>query len=101
LAGLEPQTRLEQICDLEAMTRIRRERKEFLPDRAKSYVVSAPRHMGHTVKANGAAFRSKGRWYELSFTCTGTPDHMKVLSFKYKIGHPIPTAKWQEYGLWR
>ena len=55
----------------------------------------------HTVDAKGGAFRSRGKWYAFSYTCTATPDHMKVLSFKYEIGKAIPEAKWASYGLWQ
>ena len=55
---------------------------------------------GHTVHADGGAFRSKDKWYALSYTCTAAPDHLKVTSFKYKVGDEIPEAKWKEYGLW-
>lgn len=101
LQKLDPQTRLEQVCDLEAMTRIDRDSSPHHPDRAKTDVVSHPKHSGHTVKGSGGAFRSKGRWYSFSFECKGTPDHMKVLSFSYKIGELIPESKWAAYGLWR
>jgi hypothetical protein len=101
LQKLDPQTRLEQVCDLEAMSRIAKDAKLYRPDRAKTDVVSHPKHSGHTVKGSGGAFRSKGRWYSFSFECKGTPDHMKVLSFSYKIGELIPESKWAAYGLWR
>lgn len=101
LKKLDPQTRLEQVCDLEAMSRIGRDAKTYRPDRAKTDVVSHPVHSGHTVTGKGGAFRSKGRWYAFSFTCKGTPDHMTVLSFSYKIGEPIPESKWAALGLWR
>ncbi len=70
-------------------------------DPAKSDVTSHPQHRGDTVKGTGGAFRSKGQWYAFSFTCKGTPDHLKVLSFSYKIGPRIPETKWASYGLWR
>ena len=47
LNRLDPETRLEQICDLEAMSRIGK------ADRAKSDVVSHPIHSGNTLTANG------------------------------------------------
>jgi hypothetical protein len=100
LARLDPQTRLEQVCDVAAMDRIRRD-TQFSPDRAKSSITREPTTDGHTLIAKGAAFRSNGRWYELSFVCKGTPDHMAVASFAYRIGKVIPEARWQEYGLWR
>jgi hypothetical protein len=101
LKKLDPETRLEQVCDLEAMTRIAKDSSPYHPDRAKTDVVSHPKHIGDTVKGSGGAFRSKGRWYSFSFECKGTPDHMKVLSFSYKIGELIPESKWAALGLWR
>jgi hypothetical protein len=100
LSKLDPQTRLDQVCDIEAMNRIKRE-SDFRPDRAKSYASTTPKTQGDTVVAKGAAFRSNGKWYEFSFVCKGSPDHMKVLSFDYKIGKPVPESKWDDYGLWR
>jgi hypothetical protein len=101
LKRLDPQTRLEQVCDLEAMSRISRDPNPYRPDRAKTDVLSHPKHAGDTVTGSGGAFRSKGKWYAFSFTCKGTPDHMTVMSFTYKIGAPIPESKWAALGLWR
>ena len=100
LIKLDPQTRLEQVCDLEAMHKIAKDGK-FKPDRAKSYVSHAPKLSGHTLTAKGAAFRSGGLWYELAFTCKGSADHMNVEQFNYRIGRIIPQSKWDALGLWR
>ncbi|MGE3147691.1 MAG: DUF930 domain-containing protein [Pseudorhodoplanes sp.] len=100
LKRLDPETRLEQVCDLEAMKRIRSDGR-YAPDRAKSYVTSAPRRSGHTLTARGAAFRSGGRWFAFSFTCTGSPDHLRVTAFSYQVGKQIPESAWNAYGLWR
>lgn len=101
LSRLDPRTRLEQICDLEAMLRIHRDGSSAHPDRAKSDVLSPPRHTGDVLNAPGAAFRDRGRWYKLAFVCKGSPDHLKVQSFSYKVGELIPQSKWADYGLWR
>lgn len=101
LSKLDPQTRLEQVCDLYAMKQIARDSNPYHPDRAKTDVVSHPRHSGNTVTGTGGAFRSGGRWYQFSFSCTGTPDGMKVTAFSYRLGQPIPESKWANYGLWR
>ena len=99
LTRLDPQTRLEQICDREAMRRIKDEKK--LPvDRAQGAASAEPKTEGHKLTAKGAAYRSKGAWYGLTFVCEATPDHMKVLSFEYQTGDVIPKAKWEDYGLW-
>ena len=100
LGRLDPQTRLEQVCDLEAMKRLKQEKK-FPADRAQGAASAEPKTEGHTLTATGGAFRSKGAWYELSFLCQASPDHMKVLSFEYQTGKAIPESKWEDYGLWR
>jgi hypothetical protein len=100
LSKLDPQTRLEQVCDLEAVNHIGKNEKLPKPDRAKANVITAPRVHGDTIEGTGGAFRSGGKWYGFSFTCKGSPDHLKVLSFTYKVGALIPKAKWPEYGLW-
>ena len=100
LGRLDPQTRLEQVCDLEAIKRIKREKK--LPaDRAQGAASAEPKTEGHKLTATGGAYRSKGAWYELSFVCQASPDHMKVVSFEYQTGKAIPESKWENYGLWR
>lgn len=101
LGRLDPRTRLEQICDLEAMLRIHRDGSSARPDRAKSDVISPPRHAGDVLNAPGAAFRDRGRWYKLAFVCKASPDHLQVQSFTYKVGELIPASKWADYGLWR
>lgn len=101
LKKLDPQTRLEQVCDFYAMKQISRDSNPYHPDRAKTDVVSHPRHSGNTIAGTGGAFRSGGRWYQFSFSCTGTPDGMKVTAFSYRLGKLIPESKWASYGLWR
>ena len=100
LGRLDPQTRLEQVCDLEAMKRLKQEQK--LPaDRAQGAASADPKTEGHKLTAKGGAFRSKGAWYELTYVCQTDPEHMKVLSFEYQTGKAIPESKWEDYGLWK
>jgi hypothetical protein len=100
LGRLDPQTRLEQVCDLEVMKRIKQDKK-FPVDRAQGAASAEPKTDNHTLTATGGAFRSKGVWYELSFVCQAAPDHRKVLSFEYQTGKAIPQSKWEDYGLWK
>lgn len=100
LERLAPVDRLEQLCDYTAMQRIRKEHKSFRPDRAVANARSDARVVGHTVEAKGAAFRSRRKWYALSYACTAAPDHLAVTSFKYEIGDEIPQEKWASFGLW-
>lgn len=99
LDKLDPKTRLEQICDYEAMRKISQGGPRV--ERAKSDVIMPPQHLGHTLIAKGAAFRAGGKWVQVAFTCKATPDHKTVLDFTYKTGAAIPPAKWPVYGLWK
>lgn len=97
---LEPTDRLEQLCDFTAMNYIRKDSRRFHPDRAVASAIRAPKIGRNRIDANGGAFRSRGHWYEMNYSCATTPDHMQVLSFKLSIGNEIPEAKWAGYGLW-
>ena len=99
LNRLDPQTRLEQVCDREAMKRIKDEKK--LPvDRAQGAASADAKTDGHKLTAVGGAYRTKSGWFGLTYTCQATADHTKVLSFEYQTGDAIPKAKWEDYGLW-
>jgi hypothetical protein len=100
LQKLEPAERLEQLCDYTAMIQIRRESKDYRPDRAVANAMSEAQISKDTVQAKSGAFRSRGKWYSLAYTCTANPEHMKVLTFRYTIGSEIPETKWASYGLW-
>ncbi len=101
LQMLAPSERLEQLCDYTAMLRIRKDQHHFRPDRAVANATSDHQLKNHTIIAKGAAFRSRGKWYALSFTCTAEPENLKVESFHYTIGNEIPEAKWAAFGLWQ
>ena len=98
---LEPVDRLEQLCDYTAMVHIRKDQHRFHPDRAVASAISSPKIASDSIEAKGGAFRSRGHWYEMSYSCSATPDHMKVLSFHLAIGGEIPETKWAAYGLWQ
>jgi hypothetical protein len=101
LKMLAPAERLEQICDYTAMKKINDAPNGLRPDRAVGDARSRIIVSKDTIEAKGAAFRSHQKWYELSYTCTASPDHMKVLSFEYKTGPAIPEDKWASYNLWK
>lgn len=98
---LAPSERLEQLCDYTAMTNIKKDARHFRPDRAVAGARVEPHTSGHTIVAKGAAFRSRGKWYALSYSCTADVEHLKVLSFKYNVGEEIPESKWAAFNLWQ
>lgn len=101
LRKLDPATRLEQICDIEAMRRIKRDPNSYRPDRAVLAATADPKTAGHMIEGVGGAFRSQGKWYGFSFKCEASDDHMQVLAFDYKLGEAIPESQWAKDGLWQ
>ncbi|MEI5681615.1 DUF930 domain-containing protein [Mesorhizobium sp. CGMCC 1.15528] len=101
LLKLDPETRLEQRCDAEALDRIGKDGSHYKPDRVVAYAMATPTMLTDAIESPGAAFRSKGEWYKLAYVCKTAPDHMKVLSFEYQIGDAIAEADWQKYNLWQ
>jgi len=101
LKRLAPETRLDQVCDYEAMLRLGHDLHGFHPDRAKAEVISKPARTSNSVKATGGAVRSAGHWYVLSYACETTSDQMKVTSFSYQVGKLIPPSDCPKFGLWR
>ena len=99
LQQLDPDARFEQICDLEAAKRIGKE-KPYRPERAIVSALGEPKVAATTMSGRGGAFKSKGQWYQFSFSCQTSPDHMQVLSFSYQVGEPIPPEQWEKSGLW-
>jgi hypothetical protein len=100
LLKLDPATRLEQLCDYTALAQIRKDRKDSRPDRAVANAMAEPKLTNDTVEAKAGAFRSRKKWYTLTYRCTANPDHTKVLNFKYEVGAEIPQPKWAAYNLW-
>src|SRR5262245_28229905 len=100
LKMLAPAERLEQLCDYTAMARIREQSKDYRPDRAVANAMAEPVATGDTIEVTGGAFRSRKKWYALSYRCTATPDHLSVVAFRFTIGEEIPEEKWASFGLW-
>ena len=99
LKQLDPDARFEQVCDLEAMKLIGKD-KTYRPERSMVGALETPKVVNSTMIGSGGAFKSKGQWYQFSFKCQTTPDHMKVQAFSFQIGEPIPQEKWEPNGLW-
>ncbi|WP_183429052.1 DUF930 domain-containing protein [Mesorhizobium sp. RMAD-H1] len=99
IAKLDPQTRLEQRCNGRAIGRIARERKGMSPEEVVAYAFADTIKSEHAMKAPGAAFRSKGKWYHLSYNCHTTDDNMSIVSFDYRIGAVVPRSEWSKHYL--
>lgn len=101
LMELDPDERFIQVCSLTAADRISKDSSPYKPDRAVMDASAQAKVEGDKMSGDGAAFRSKGEWYQFSFSCETSPDHLKILSFDYRVGTKIPEEKWETYGLWK
>jgi len=101
LQRIDPSERLEQVCEYAALSKIGHDNRPLRPDRVVMDSMSAPKVAGDSMSGSGGAFRSKGKWYQFEFNCQATPDRLKVQSFSYRLGEPIPEDEWERYGLWR
>ncbi|PWL19370.1 hypothetical protein DKP76_02115 [Falsochrobactrum shanghaiense] len=99
LEKLDPATRLEQRCDVEAMERISFEQKKFSVDKVLAYAFSDPVAGKNSIRADGAAFRSNEHWYKLAFVCKTDDEHINIYSFHYKIGNEVPQSEWGQHYL--
>lgn len=99
LPRLAPDERVEQLCGLEAMGQIHDWQRAFEPDRVSAYALAGTKLSGRVLTAEGAAFRSKRRWYGLRFACTVSPDLNRVTAFAFHVGEPIPRDRWEALGL--
>lgn len=99
LMHLAPQARIEQRCNARAMGIVSREHKGFRPDELVAYAFADPVVAGDDIEAPGAALRSGGNWYRLSYRCTTSADGLQVLSFEYRLGDAVPRDEWSEHML--
>jgi hypothetical protein len=99
LARVEPKTALEQICDFEAILQIGRIETDFAPDSVVAYAMSESQTSRDLIVADGAAFRSRGRWYNLKFKCKISARQQRVLSFEFEVGDAVPRADWSAHAL--
>jgi hypothetical protein len=74
--------------------------KTYRPERSMVGALATPTVVNTTMTGSGGAFKSKGQWFQFSFKCQTTPDHMRVQAFSFQIGEPIPQEKWEPHGLW-
>lgn len=99
LPRLAPEERIEQLCGLEAMGQIHAWQQSYEPDRVSAYATAGTRLSGRELRAEGAAFRSRQRWYGLSFNCTLSADLKRVTAFAFHVGEPIAPSRWEGLGL--
>lgn len=100
LDRLDPEEKLEQRCDIEALARIDAARKDMNPNKVIAYTFAPTEVDGTTMDAPGAAVRSRGHWYKLSYHCAAASDELAIKSFSFKLGKEIPRSDWERLYLY-
>jgi len=96
---LEANTRLEQLCNIEAILQIGQRETRFQPETVIAYAMTATRSADNLIIADGAAFWSNGKWYNLAFKCRISPRQKKVSAFEFATGDSIPERDWASHDL--
>lgn len=99
LQQLASSERIVQLCNIEAMEQVHIWKTEFQPDFLVAYAMADTKLSGGRLQADGGAFRSKRRWYNIGFTCQVTPDLKDVASFAFLVGDEIPKTEWESHNL--
>ncbi|MFG1352195.1 DUF930 domain-containing protein [Xanthobacter autotrophicus] len=92
-------TRIEQRCNARAMGIVGREHAGMQPEETVAYAFADPKLGTASITAPGAAIRSHGHWYHLSYTCHTSADGMDVQSFSYTLGDEVPRDDWSAHSL--
>lgn len=98
LKTLEASERIEQLCNLEAMSQIHAWKAQFEPDRVVAFAMAGTKLTKSTLEAEGAAFRSRKQWYGLRFRCEMAANG-KVAGFQFHVGEAIPRSEWAAHDL--
>ncbi len=101
LKSLSGTTRFIQACNLQALIEIAKDKNGYRPEHAAVDALAPPEIKGDTMVGGGAALRSRDKWYQFTFTCVTTSDHLQVKSFEYKIGAAIPKDQWASLNLYQ
>lgn len=83
----------ETLCHDAAKSEIKKSRPELNPDVVISSAIVGSEAAANVIVANGAAFRSEGRWYNFKFRCEADPFEEKLLAFDYLIGPAFPEGE--------
>lgn len=99
MGTLDPGERMVQLCNIEGLEQIRRAAPSYDPDTLVSYAMADTTATGLTLSATGGAFRSRRKWYGVSFQCSIAADYSAVTAFSFKLGAAIPEDEWEDHNL--
>lgn len=99
LASLTGADGREQICALEAMEQLRRDRPGSRPTRLAPHAFRNASFREGMIQVTAGAVRSNRVWYEIAYRCRLDAGGDTIIGFEYALGAPVDRALWDEYGL--
>lgn len=91
IGRLPRDVRVGELCVTELRQQLLNAQPPYIPEILPSYRLK----QGTVLEIRNAAFRSFGRWFDLSYRCEVDADALKVVSFAFRVGDPIPRSEWQ------
>ncbi|MBB4006255.1 DUF930 domain-containing protein [Allorhizobium taibaishanense] len=95
LGKLPPEKRIVQICSIEMLEQIRRAVPGVVPDLIAPSPSTRQTITARLMDVSGAAFRSKGQWYDIGYHCETDAKTETISSFSYSLGAAVPKSQWQ------
>ncbi|MEY9535386.1 DUF930 domain-containing protein [Sinorhizobium fredii] len=94
IGRLPQKRRIVQLCTIEALEQVRRQRPDAFPDMLVPFGPVGGMVSASGLTASGGAFRSRGKWYGIDFKCEVNSETTSVASFSFAIGGAIPKGEW-------
>lgn len=91
--------RVAQMCNIEGLEQLRQWDASLSPDTLVPYAMADMDVRKTTLTADGAAFRSKRKWYGVKFVCEVAADFQSVTAFEFSVGAAIPEVEWASHDL--
>ena len=87
--------RAGRLCVTALRDELRRGLPPYYPDILPAYRLEE----GNVLDVPKAAFRTGGRWFDLSYRCEVDGKATRVVGFSYRVGKPLPRSEWKRRGL--
>lgn len=87
--------RAGRLCVTELRAQLLNALPPYFPDLLPSDELTG----GTVIEIPNTAFRANRKWYDLSYRCEVDKDAMKVVSFAFHVGDPVPRSEWERRAL--
>lgn len=91
MGDIPREARVGQLCATELREQLRHATPRYNPMMLPAYRL----RFGNVLEIPQAAFRTPGEWYNVSFRCEVDDGGLKVVSFAFKVGDPVPRSEWK------